>query len=192
MSGINLVLGAESSHCIPVCTKVIRPGGDSTLLETPHGMLVEGNLNVLLEDLDVLLNAQEGNISCNNDSDCYDCLDLPDSKEIHSNLVIFDEDGFIDNRDLLKATDKALEYQCSEYLNCKDLMVDECETELNKQLTKFVFDNTKRLDDGRLQMPLLWNGKVDHLLGRNFNLAKAIVFCIFVRTSIFHNWNINN
>ena len=101
--------------------------------------------------------------------------DFPESKVIHTNLIMFDEDGFVDNENLLKATNEALESQCSEYLNCRDQLDDEDETLLNKQLAKFVFENTKRLDDGRLQMPLLWDGKVDHLQGKNFNLAKSIL-----------------
>lgn len=39
----------------------------------------------------------------------------------------------------------------------------------------FVLDNTTQQHDGRLVMPLLWNGRVSNLLGNNYNLSKAIL-----------------
>ena len=80
---------------------------------------------------------------------------LPEFKEIHTSFVIFDEDGNNDDRDLLKATDEALEDQCSTYLNRDYYVVSEDETELTRQLASFVFGTTKCLDDGRLQMLIL-------------------------------------
>ncbi|XP_068225069.1 uncharacterized protein [Palaemon carinicauda] len=43
--------------------------------------------------------------------------------------------------------------------------------------------NTCRDRDGRLVMPLLWNGKVAHLLGKNQNLSKAILKSNFKKFS---------
>lgn len=61
-----------------------------------------------------------------------------------------------------------------QYLHYDD-PIEENAIETNDSLVQFVLDRTVRLSDGRLQMPLLWNSKVSHLLGVNFNLSCKIL-----------------
>lgn len=45
----------------------------------------------------------------------------------------------------------------------------------NDSLNKFVLKSTTRANNGRLTAPLLWNEKMSHNLGTNFNLSKAVL-----------------
>lgn len=43
------------------------------------------------------------------------------------------------------------------------------------RLNKYVLKTITRSDDGRLTAPLLWNDKMAHHLGSNFDLTKAVL-----------------
>ena len=47
--------------------------------------------------------------------------------------------------------------------------------ELDNTLVEFTLRNIQRKGDGRLIVPLLWNGKASHLLSGNENLSKVIL-----------------
>ena len=47
--------------------------------------------------------------------------------------------------------------------------------ECNELAIKFVLDNTRQLQDGRLEMLYIWNDKVAYLLGRNYNLSRSVL-----------------
>ena len=74
-----------------------------------------------------------------------------------------------------KATNQMLEDQCSYTLHKEHSEVDDSVVEVNEKLIKYLIENTTRNHDGRLVMPLLWNGRVAHLLGKNMRLAKSIL-----------------
>ena len=76
---------------------------------------------------------------------------------------------------LKKATDEALTDHCNFYTQVDNNSYNESESELNLELISFVLDHTVRNAEGRLIMPLLWNGKVSHLLGNNSALAKLVL-----------------
>ena len=46
---------------------------------------------------------------------------------------------------------------------------------MNNKLIDFALKNISRDNDGRRKVPLLWNGKVSHLLSKNENFAKVIL-----------------
>ena len=53
---IQFILGSVSSFVLPVSTKVLGPKGESSILETPHGVMLEGNLSKLCSDLSKMCN----------------------------------------------------------------------------------------------------------------------------------------
>ncbi len=59
------------------------------------------------------------------------------------------------------------------YLNKDVKTFDEVETNVNADLVEFLLENSKRSENGKLIMPLLWNSKLKHLLSKNYNLAKT-------------------
>lgn len=60
-------------------------------------------------------------------------------------------------------------------MNCDRNLYNESYIEENDRLVTFALENIERDGEGRLVMPLLWNGRVAHLLGKNRNLSKAIL-----------------
>ncbi len=104
-----------------------------------------------------------------------------DEVEVH--FAVLDEMGEINEKELQRATTEILEGQCTSILNYDRHEVDEDEVEIEMKLAKFVLDNTTQSEDGRLTMPLMWNGKVSHLLGENFNLSIQILNSNFKRLS---------
>ena len=107
--------------------------------------------------------------------------DVNEVKDTHivtsSNSVysVLNEKGQVIMPELEKATKEILDRQCSELLNYDNSLQDINETETNVKLVNYVLDNTERSEDGRLVMPLMWNSKIAHLLGKNFNLSKQIL-----------------
>ena len=93
-----------------------------------------------------------------------------------------DSFGKINDANLKKATEEILEQRCSDYLN-KEGPLNEDTSELNNKLVEYVIQNTIRLEDGRLQMPLMWNGEVEHLLGKNYDLSLQILKSNFKKLS---------
>ena len=91
--------------------------------------------------------------------------------------ICTDEDcsplDFQDHSDLL--SDDRLERECNAILHKVPDIDDHDESELNNNLINYALSNTKRSDDGRLIMPLLWNGNVKSRLASNFNLAKRVL-----------------
>jgi len=161
---ISMVLGAKSASCIPICTRTVGKCTEAVLLETPRGVMIEGNLGALLAELE---DNPAQNSSAPPASEC--------TLNVQCNYAIFDGNGDIRESELLKAAEEILDSKCSNILNIEPEKFDDETVELNNNLVKFVYSETKRESDGRLQMPLLWNGKVDHLLGTNQNLASNIL-----------------
>ncbi|XP_068203563.1 uncharacterized protein [Palaemon carinicauda] len=93
----------------------------------------------------------------------------------NSTYAIFNKKGKLKQSELIKATEEMLEKQCIEYLDYEKSQLSEDDTETNKKLVKYVLDSTERDEEGRLVMPLMWNNKISHLLGKNFNLSRMIL-----------------
>lgn len=77
--------------------------------------------------------------------------------------------------ELQKATKQILNNSCQYVTNYDPQSYDNDSSELNQKLVKLCLDNTTRDVNGRLVMPLLWNSKISHLLGQNYNLSYTIL-----------------
>ena len=95
--------------------------------------------------------------------------------EVSTDFKILDEKGNIIQKELERAADEALFNFCNKYTSYDCEIYESENHELNEQLVKFCLDRTIRNSEGRLIMPLLWNSKVSHLLGKNFNLSIIIL-----------------
>lgn len=60
----------------------------------------------------------------------------------------------------------------SDCLNYENRLFNETSVEIDDKSVAFLLNNIRRNDEGRLVMPLLWNHKVAHLLGKNQSLKK--------------------
>ena len=122
--------------------------------------------------------SEEQNLPNDESSRCGNSF-LPYSS-CHSNVkfvsTYYELDGTTGVSDSLldKAGKQILNDVCSQVLKSSDIVYEDS-VALNDELTKFALNNVKRLEDGRIQMPLLWNGKVCHNLGKNCKLAENIL-----------------
>ena len=92
-----------------------------------------------------------------------------------SKFSVLDSLGRIQHDKVQKATDQIFELQCRQYISQDDDVYNDTSCELNKNLIDYTIKNIKCTDEGRIQIPLLWNGKVKNDLADNCNLAKVIL-----------------
>ena len=196
---IDFVLGADYGRLIQ--GNDVPFGKHSLYIDTSIGILLLGNLDKLKRDLNSL--PTQGNtvvtnvtsVSENIKQECTYSVDIHTffvNKQISGsfddmstleyvnlkndqNLSVLDSHGHLNHNKLQNATEQILENQCKQYLNedC-DLYNDES-LELNQDLVEYTLKNIIRGSDGRIQVPLLWNGKVAKFLARNLNLSKMIL-----------------
>lgn len=115
-----------------------------------------------------------------------DVNSLVDSVEpfVSAHPSILDERGALLDSELEKATAEILNEQCN-FLLTDDTGVssEDVFSEHNVELVNYALKGTTRDQEGRLVMPLLWNGKVCHLLGKNLNLSKQILMSNYKKLS---------
>ncbi|XP_068231971.1 uncharacterized protein [Palaemon carinicauda] len=102
-------------------------------------------------------------------------LSLECEVEVQANFAILNEKGMIEESELRRATEEMLRSVYEKSICEPDHGDGNLMSDCNANLIKFTLDNARRNEEGRLEMPLLWNEKSCHLLGRNFNLAKAVL-----------------
>ena len=88
-----------------------------------------------------------------------------------SKFFVLDSLGRIQHDKVQKATDQTLELQCRQYISQDDDVYNDTSCELNNNLIDYTIKNIKSTNEGRIQVPLLWNGKVKNYLSNNCNLA---------------------
>ena len=54
--------------------------------------------------------------------------------------------------------------------------IESCNFDEQQKIVDFTLENIERQNDGRLTVPLMWNGRNCHLLGNNFELCKKILY----------------
>ena len=179
---IGIILGSCSANCFR--DKSVFFGADSSVYSsTQFGVMLMGSIGQLINDIDYLPDC---------DSSLDSSMSLPEtqtSKSVaffhaatqHSSLQHEPQYSVLDskNKVRLEEIDRALKdslnTKCSKCLD-EECNIDENETsEIDDKLIHYMIDSITRKEDGRLQVPLLWNGRFSHLLGKNFNLAKCIL-----------------
>jgi len=124
-------------------------------MHTPIGVILTGDVKTISNNLDYLETNTSVNVSA-----VENVPDLTDTE--------------FDNLNYNPKLDCNNDYS-AESLIMKDTVddfdLDEKDTETNKKLIDFVLQSTKRDPSGCLVMPLTWNSKNCHLLGRNYNLS---------------------
>jgi len=160
-----LILGAESNHIIPM--QFTKLGVNSVFIDTPHGVILTGDLDNLRSNVRFLETRTE-------------------MSSFAVNLNIFDDSRLDEQNDdysiVYGDSSPTVAAQCDGVIDSIDEVIeDEIETETNKKLISFVLENTKRQPNGRLIMPLTWNIKNSHLLGKNYNLSLKILRSTFTK-----------
>ena len=187
IKNLDMVLGADSVHILNSRTVAFGTDTPSAYFETPFGIMLTGRVDRLLTNLHCICSLPEADIidlsdicSENNVFDSnFDMMDC----NLSANFSIFNESGALIESEIKKAAEEMLERQCNYFLNYDDTDSEEMTSEINKKLINHVFKNIDRSDNGRLIAPLLWDDRVAHHLGTNFNLSKQILMSNFKKLS---------
>ncbi|XP_068209115.1 uncharacterized protein [Palaemon carinicauda] len=195
---IKLLLGNDNSHLVP--QKDVLFGGSSEVipsvyLESPLGVILVGDIERYKQNLALLPDRikhssevcvkGEGPLEVDSNLD-KDGLFLDSVEELKfpacTDISVLNK-GHIVEAELERAAEEILSSKAESFSHSDSNLYDEDFTEENRKVVEFALENTCRDRDGRLVMPLLWNGKVAHLLGKNQNLSKAILKSNFKKFS---------
>ncbi|XP_068226421.1 uncharacterized protein [Palaemon carinicauda] len=193
ISDIKFILGTQSIHCLPEITKLFGSGVPSAYLETSLGIMLSGNVNEYLRNLQSIPHSSNStrNPSVLLSHSEADSVTIIEPEKDHSpntecisaevNYAVLDDKGDLVQSELKKATDAILSEQCSQILNYDKTLYNESCVENDVHLINYVLNSVTRSDDGRLVLPILWNKKVSHLLGKNQTLSKLVLKSNFKR-----------
>ena len=191
---VQLLLGTDFQHCLLGKDVVIGSLHPSVYIETPVGIMLVGSVDRFLSNLKSMhppgLGDKVSDIPLNKESFtqifCTSYLvgsavgndyDLGEPYEIGTNCsfsVLTEKGKLIENK-LKEASEQVLELESKYYLNYDQQVYSDEHNELDNTLVEFTLRNIQRKGDGHLIVPLLWNGKVSHLLSRNETLSKVIL-----------------
>ena len=188
LSDIKFILGTKSGYCVPEHEVVFGMEKTSIYAHTPIGVIIKGDMSVLLRDIPYISEkstnclvcpvkesatalASSNNIGAITESPmrCYSTTGF------HAAIDVLNESGNLVDSMLKKAADDALNLHSVSILHSDNNIYDDSSSELNDSLVQFALNNTKHDSDGRPVMPLLWNSDVSHLLGSNRNISEQIL-----------------
>ena len=192
ISNIEFLLGSKSTFCAP---EIEIPCGrleTSVYSKTPFGILLEGDVKQLFPDLPYLssLKIHAGAVALQetvsrddidhsrlfNSKTTVALNELDRAPKPPDNFTVVNEDGEINENEIQRATNSILDEQCNLYTHYDSHSYNEQDSNISYEMVEFALNNTFKDDEGRLVMHLLWNSKVSHLLGKNFNLPRKILF----------------
>ncbi|XP_068247851.1 uncharacterized protein [Palaemon carinicauda] len=188
---VDFILGSNSAYCLKENTVLfgdLEGNIPSVYSVTPLGIMLIGNLDQMSHNLIHLKNCQDtvAHISCSNILSivCEEVEDMGNVcnasltnsyTEVGANFAVLDHNGEIIDTEFERASKEVLDNLCLKTLNFDDVNIPEDYVENNDKIVDYVLSNTTRNADGRLVMPLIWNNKVKHLLGKNRHLATQIL-----------------
>ena len=185
IDNIQLLLGTDASHCVTGTDVVFGELNPSVFIESHAGIMLAGNVDLMLRNLEILnakpkalhsvsdcstncptLHVYSSSFFLNTKIDILAENDHEGEFKVNSSLSVVSDKGKLLENKLQQATDEILESECEFYLNCDQNVYNDESSDLNNQLVDFTLKNIQRKADGRLEVPLLWNGKVSHLLSK--------------------------
>ena len=175
ISDLDLVLGNNDAQVLPQTEVVFGMGDSSVYSSTPRGVMLLGSVHRMRKNLAYLPDLSRPNEcemrSYNIESDVSSKSPMLDGTTYYSSCNENDE---VDEEVLTAAAEEILKqsyFSSHQYMPLVNDTVNESEAKLNE----YVLSNTKRAEDGRLIMPLLWREEVAHLLASNLHLSKQVV-----------------
>ena len=184
ISNINMIVGSKSSHVIPEREILFGREENSCYSQSPAGVLLKGDIQSLLNDINFLTDNNleiSSNVAISNKIIPF--VNSNDNEQnfnsLNSSLKLSefssDTDGKISEDTLLNAANQVLENECTLIIGKETNKYKEDTVEVDNKLVQFTLENTTRNPEDRLVMPILWNPRTSHLLGKNLNLSKQIL-----------------
>ena len=184
---IDILLGTDSAYCLPIKETQLGTLNPSIYLESDIGILLSGNLELLISNLKGIeyknnFQARDSNpLQVQSSSFLLStvCSRLVDDEltnfSTNCNFSIATDKASVIERQLQIATDSILEHESNYFLNYDNASYPENISTLDKDLTNYALQKIHRNREGRIIVPLLWNGKVASYLSKNEHLAKAVL-----------------
>ena len=165
---IGLILGTISSYVLPIRTVVFGSSDQecSTILESPAGYMLEGSVSLMLSNLSSLSSGLEVGSNM-----CIISEDVDESLSISVNHICLDN---LDTNEFNTNSNASPDKLLYDVLNYDDPS-EENNVHANEDLFQYLLNSTEQQEDGYLQMPILWDGKMHHKIGGNFHLSKTIL-----------------
>ena len=164
VSNIGIILGNDCDHILPL--NYNRFGDpkirqESTIIDSPAGVILTGRAETFMKNLEFL--EQRRKLKFHEDTASYaSASTIPEKEENYDYFT--------------HQTEENVEKMYENTLNIyPEEEQDESETETNKKIVEYVLDNTETDMDGNLIMPLTWNDRNSHLLGKNYYLSLNIL-----------------
>ena len=160
----------EDKNVLPFSYRSFGSDGGSAYIDTPHGVMLTGNLTRMIDNLELLP-------CCSGNSRVVGrVVPKPNVGKFDTDVVSFSiTDSLQFEGDSDEPSDEVLDEACRQLLNEDQTPTESRESETNKRLISYVLDNTDRDNSGRLIMPIMWNARNCHLLAHNYNLARNIL-----------------
>ena len=187
IENISLLLGTDAFHCI-TGKEVTSGENPSVFIETHAGIMLAGNADLFFHNLKYFERSDQVSVT-----ECMPVCSCPSN--IFSNSFFLNTESFLTDADfrtssaipvlnekgkilenqLKHATEEILDSECKYYLSYDQNVYDDSCSELDKRLINFTLSHIHSQHDGRLVVPLVWNGKVSHLLSKNEKLSKLVL-----------------
>ncbi|XP_047741512.1 uncharacterized protein LOC125179522, partial [Hyalella azteca] len=197
ITNLDFILGNLDSQVLPLKDLSFGDQPKSVISLSPLGALLSGSVRRMMSNLQDLAapaaevalsistvskqseqEGQDATTSENMTSRSPEQLDGQDAvrSELDRNLgACINDVAAIDQYTLDRATEDILRAEVFNTLSYEDGRYEEQTVEQDQEHTEFLLRNCKRNAEGRLEMPLLWNNDVSHLLGKNRSLSKQIL-----------------
>ena len=201
VNNIDFVLGSDASRLL--LTKDVPFGDHSLYMDSSVGVLLVGKIMNMISDLPHLPSYKVEHTTPVTDSpsagmsimaenrDSYntsafflshlassnneDLIDLDYKPLVNDQFNVVNEKGKLIAARVQNATEQILESDYYRILEYDVNKYNDEDHELNSKLVNYTVNNMSRNAEGRIIVPLLWNGKVLNKLGNNRHLAENIL-----------------
>ena len=178
ISGLDFVLGNNDANVLPQDVK-FGTNPSSFYSETKLGIMMLGGTKQILKNLKSLFNCNQNfkvkSACLDHTNDSHDAIVSENEVSLLSMEIAIDKAGFIETSVLDNAVDEMINMHRARNMEYDNETNIDDRKECNDLAIKFVLDNTRQLQDGRFEMPLIWDDKVAHLLGRNYKLSRSVL-----------------
>ena len=168
IGNFDIILGSNDAQLVCQTEKTFGKPPYSMYADTHLGVLLYGSVERLLRNIDALPLKKTKQFK----KGVKQKEKIKSFDEIFAFHVTVDSCNLIDNVSLDEAADDIAKQVPNMIYDSNDYPDNNVE---NDRLNDFVMKTITRESDGRLIAPLLWNEKVYHNLGTNFELAKAVL-----------------
>lgn len=185
---IELILGNSFAYILPAKDIAFGKNPPSIYQDTPAGIMLMGKLARIKQNLKALpvLNLETSNsphnvqtiFSMHAKFSSKSDIDIGQANKRDPNSDIFDildNKGKVVEHRLESAAEQILNDEYKYFVGYDSHHYKEDTSVLNDQLISYTLGKIERNDEGRIIVPLLWNGSVAHHLSKNEGLAKAVL-----------------